>query len=142
MNRLIEFLKWFIVLFIGDSMGNAIFKENLNILTALSTALGASLGITGLGFFRKNKLIKDDLNGLAKLMYQDVSADVWDKENLTKSNLDFSIKSIRYIDLYSTRLMNTETGTELLNEHFDSLVVRIGAYIGEVMKTNIKQDFY
>ncbi|WP_256941180.1 hypothetical protein [Bacillus sp. EAC] len=142
MNRLIEFLKWFIVLFIGNLIGNAIFKENLNILTAFSTALGASLGITGLGFFRKNKLIKDDLNGLAKLMYQDVSADVWDKENLTKSNLDFSIESIRYIDLYSTRLMNTETGTELLNEHFDSLVVRIGAYIGEVIKKNIKQDFY
>jgi hypothetical protein len=38
--------------------------------------------------------------------------------------------------------MNTEMGTELLNEHFDNFVVRIGAYIGEVIKNNIKQDFY
>jgi hypothetical protein len=38
--------------------------------------------------------------------------------------------------------MNKEFGTELLNKHFDNLVVRMGAYIGEVIKNNIKQDFY
>jgi hypothetical protein len=123
-------------------MINVIFKHNLNILTAFSVALGCSMGITGFGFLRKTKLVKDDLNGMAKLMYQDVSEDVWDKENLTKRNLDFTIESIRYIDLYAKRLMNTEMGTVLLNEHFDNFVVRIGAYIGEVIKSNIKQDFY
>lgn len=75
-------------------------------------------------------------------MYQDVSDDSWDKENLTKRNLDFTIESVRYIDIYSKRLMNTEFGTELLNKHFDDLVVRIGAYIGEVIKNNTNQDFY
>ncbi|MFJ8245457.1 hypothetical protein [Peribacillus asahii] len=93
-------------------------------------------------FLNRAKLKKDDLKGIAKLMYQDVSEDSWDKENFTKRNLDFTIKSVRYIDMYTKRLMNTKFGTELLNKHFDNLVVRIGAYIGEVIKNNIKQDFY
>jgi hypothetical protein len=94
------------------------------------------------GFLNRAKLKKDDLKGIAKLMYQDVLDDSWDKENLTKRNLDFTIESVRYIDIYTNRLMNTEFGTELLNKHFDNLVVRIGAYIGEVIKNNINQDFY
>ncbi|SDN71724.1 hypothetical protein [Bacillus sp. OK048] len=57
-------------------------------------------------FINKAKLIKDDLKGIAKLMYQDVSEDSWDKENLTKRNLDFTIESVRYIDMYTKRLMN------------------------------------
>ncbi|MDR7080500.1 hypothetical protein J2Y03_005587 [Neobacillus niacini] len=90
------------------------------------------------GFLNRAKLKKDDLKGIAKLMYQDVSDDSWDKENLTKSNLDFTIESVRYIDMYTKRLMNTEFGTELLNKYFDNLVIRIGAYIGEVIKNNIR----
>jgi hypothetical protein len=94
------------------------------------------------GFLKKPKLKKDDLKGIAKLMYQDVSTDVWDQENLTKRNLDFTIESIRVIDLYVKRLMNIGMGMELLDEHFDDFVVRIGAYIGEVIKNHIKQGFY
>jgi hypothetical protein len=93
------------------------------------------------GFFKRVKLKKADLRGTAKLMYQDVSEDSWDKENLTSRNLDFSIESVRFIDIYTQRLMNTELGIELLNKHFDILVVRIGAYIGEVIKNNIREDF-
>ncbi|MEH7255676.1 hypothetical protein V7111_26580 [Neobacillus niacini] len=59
-------------------------------------------------FINKEKLIKDDLKGIAKLMYQDVSEDSWDKENLTKRNLDFTIESVRYIDMYTKGLMNTD----------------------------------
>ncbi|WP_342429633.1 hypothetical protein [Neobacillus sp. FSL H8-0543] len=92
-------------------------------------------------FLKSSKLKKDDLKGIAKLMYQDVSEDPWDQENLNKRNLDFTIESIRYIDMYTKRLMNTEFGTELLNNHFDNFVTRLGAYIGEVIKNNSKQDF-
>ena len=35
-----------------------------------------------------------------------------------------------------------EWGAELLNKHFVNFVVRIGAYLGEVIKINLKQDFY
>lgn len=93
-------------------------------------------------FLNTPKLKKDNLKGFAKLMYQDVSNDYWDKENLTKRNLDFTIESIHYIDIYTKRLMNIELSNELLNKHFDSFVIRIGAYIGEVIKNNIRQDFY
>lgn len=93
-------------------------------------------------FLNRTTLKKEDLKGIAKLMYQDVSTDSWDKENLTKSNLDFTIESVRYIDMYTKRLMNTEFGNELLHKHFDNLVIRIGAYIGEVIRNNISQDFY
>ena len=92
-------------------------------------------------FLNKAKLKKDDLKGMAKLMYQDVSDDPWDQENLTKRNLDFTIESVRYIDMYTKRLMNTEFGAELLNKHFDNFVTRLGAYIGEVIKNNSMQDF-
>lgn len=142
MNRLFRFLLFFFVLFIFNLLINIAFIHNLNILKAFTLALGCSIGIMGVGFLRNTKLVKDDFKGMAKLMYQDVSDDVWDKENLTKRNLDFTIESIRYIDLYVNRLRNTEMSTALLNEHFDNFVVRIGAYIGEVIKRNIKQDFY
>lgn len=92
-------------------------------------------------FLYKTKLKKDDLKGIAKLMYQDVSEDAWDKENLSKRNLDFTDESIRYIDLYVNRLTNPTVGTELLTKHFDHFTNRIGAYIGEVIKNNIQQDF-
>ncbi|MEX6701612.1 hypothetical protein ABS315_18595 [Peribacillus frigoritolerans] len=93
------------------------------------------------GSLNKTKLIKNDLKGIAKLMYQDVSVDTWDQENLTKRNLDFTIESIRYIDAYTKRLSTTQMGRKLLKNHFDNFVVRIGAYIGEVIKRNINQDY-
>jgi hypothetical protein len=91
-------------------------------------------------FFSKNRLVKDDLKGSAKLMFQDVSKDAWDQENLTKEHLDFTVDSIRYIDLYAKKLMTTDA--ELLNKHYDNFVGRIGAYIGEVIKRNIELDFH
>jgi hypothetical protein len=93
------------------------------------------------GFLRGSKLIKDDLKGIAKLIYEDVSDNAWDKENLTKRNLDFTVDSVRYIDIYVKKLMNTEIGTSLLHVHFENFVERIGAYIGEVIKNNIRHDF-
>ncbi|MFS0812859.1 hypothetical protein [Peribacillus phoenicis] len=32
-------------------------------------------------------------------------------------------------------------GSELLKNHFDNFVIRMGAYIGEIIKRNINQDF-
>lgn len=49
------------------------------------------------GSLNRSKLIKNDLKGIAKLMYQYVSEDTWEQENLTKKNLDFTIESIRYM---------------------------------------------
>ncbi|CAH0157662.1 hypothetical protein SRABI96_00875 [Peribacillus sp. Bi96] len=93
------------------------------------------------GFLNKTKLITNDLKGMAKLMYLDVSKDTWDQENLSKRNLDFTIESIRYMDVYTKRLLTTETGKSLLLAHFDTLVIRTGAYIGEVIKSEIKKDY-
>ncbi|MCK1983123.1 MULTISPECIES: hypothetical protein [Peribacillus] len=93
------------------------------------------------GSLNRTKLIKNDLKSMAKLMYQDVSKDTWDQENLTKRNLDFTIESIRYIDAYTKRLCTTQMGSDLLKNHFDNFVIRIGAYIGETIKRYINQDF-
>ena len=93
-------------------------------------------------FLKKTNLQKENLKGTAKLIYQDVSEVAWDKENLTKQNLDFSIESIRFIDQYAKNLMSTERGKELLDQYFDGLADRIGAYIGEVIKNHINQDFH
>ncbi len=93
-------------------------------------------------FLKKTNLQKENLKYTAKLMYQDVSEVAWDKENLTKQNLDFSMESTRFIDQYAKNLRSTERGKELLDQYFDGLAERIGAYIGEVIKNHIKQDFH
>ena len=84
--------------------------------------------------FLKPKLLKNDKKYSAKLLFEDVSSDKWDKDNLTKANLDFSIDSVRLVNEYADRLIQTEFGQQLLKEHHDNLITRIGAYIGEVTK--------
>ena len=84
--------------------------------------------------FFQPKLKKNDKKYSAKLLFEDVSSDTWDKDNLTKANLDFSIDSVRLVNEYADRLMHTEFGQQLLKEHHDNLITRIGAYLGEVIK--------
>lgn len=91
--------------------------------------------------FFKSKLIKNNKKNSAKLLFQDVSPNQWDKDNLTKENLDFSIDSVRFVNEYADRLMHTEFGQQLLTEHHDNFVTRIGAYLGEVIK-NHKMGHY
>ena len=91
--------------------------------------------------FKKRTLIKDDLKGRASLMFKDVSDDPWDQENLTKRNLDFSVESVRYIDIYVNRLLTTQNGQKLLLNYYEHFAVRIGAYIGEVIRQRITEDF-
>ncbi|MGM0846462.1 MAG: hypothetical protein ACQEUT_15915 [Bacillota bacterium] len=95
-----------------------------------------------LRFIRRDQLKKDDLKGIAALMYGDVSMNSWDQENLTKRNLDWSIESVRIIDKYTKRLVNAEYKTNLLDDYFDNFVVRLGAYVGEVIRRNLNQDFH
>ena len=84
--------------------------------------------------FFKPQLLKNDKKYSAKLLFEDVSSDKWDKDNLTKANLDFSIDSVRLVNEYADRLIQTEFGQQLLKEHHDNLITRIGAYLGEVIK--------
>ncbi|WP_409250700.1 hypothetical protein V1502_11030 [Bacillus sp. SCS-153A] len=93
-------------------------------------------------FLNREKLIKDDLKGIAKLMYEDVSSDAWDQEYLTKRNLDFSIESVRLIDRYVKRLLDVEYDTDLLDQYYDHFIMRLGAYIGEVIRRELNEDFY
>ncbi|MGE7689693.1 hypothetical protein ACQKMI_10795 [Lysinibacillus sp. NPDC097214] len=92
-------------------------------------------------FFIKRKFIKSDIKYMAELLYQDVSPEKWDQENLTKDNLNFSIESVRLVDDYADRLMHTEFGQQLLKEHPDNFPVRIGVYLGEVIKNFTNGQF-
>lgn len=87
-------------------------------------------------FFLKPRLIKSDIKFYAKLLFNDVSSDKWDQENLKKENLDFSIDSVRLVNEYADRLIQTEFGQQLLKEHPDNFTKRIGAYLGEVFKNH------
>ena len=84
--------------------------------------------------FFKSKLIKNDKKYSAKLLFKDVAPNQWDKDNLTKENLDFSIDSVRLVNEYADRLMRTGFGQQLLKDYHDNFVTRIGAYLGEVIK--------
>ena len=86
--------------------------------------------------FFKPKLIKNDKKFSAELLFKDVSSDQWDKDNLTKDNLDFSIDSVRLVNEYADRLIHTEFGQQLLKDHPDNFITRIGAYLGEVIKNH------
>ena len=88
-----------------------------------------------------NRREKLNERGIAKLLFTDVSADSWDRANLTKYNLDFSTESLHYIDEYVENLQ-TNSNKELLAKHGSNLAHRIGAYLGEVMKLHIPKDFH
>ena len=92
-------------------------------------------------FIYKRKLIKNDIKFMAELLYEDVSSEKWDQENLTKDNLNFSIESVRLLDEYADRLMHTDFGQKLLKEHPDNVPVRIGVYLGEVIKNHINGQY-
>lgn len=49
---------------------------------------------------------------------------------------------IKRDSLYVKRVKDTDKGIELLNKHFNNFVVRIGAYIREMIKNNIHQNFF
>lgn len=51
------------------------------------------------------------------------------------------MESVHIIDKYTQRLMDSEYETDLLKAYYDNLVIRLGAYDGEVIKRNINQDF-
>ncbi|WP_339264481.1 hypothetical protein MKY07_08925 [Solibacillus sp. FSL W7-1472] len=87
-------------------------------------------------FFLKPKLIKNGKKSNAELLFKDVSPDQWDQEHLTKANLDFSIDSVRLVNEYAERLIHTEFGQQLLKEHSENFITRIGAYLGEVIKNH------
>lgn len=92
-------------------------------------------------FFKKPKLIKNDLKYMAKLLFKDVSSDQWDQDNLTKDYLDFSIESVRRVNEYADRLIHTSFGQQLLKEHPDNFSLRIGAYLGEVIKRHVDGQY-
>lgn len=87
-------------------------------------------------FFLKPKLLKNNKRFYAELLFKDVSSDKWDQANLTKKNLDFSIESVRLVNTYADRLIETASGQQLLKEHPDNFTKRIGAYLGEVIKNH------
>ena len=92
-------------------------------------------------FFKRRKLVKNDIKYSAKLLFKDVSPEKWDQEHLTKENLDFSIDSVRLVNQYADRLIHTTYGQQLLKEHPDNFTTRIGAYLGEVIKNHIDGQY-
>ncbi|USK35926.1 hypothetical protein LIT25_11895 [Bacillus sp. F19] len=78
------------------------------------------------------------VKGLAELMYQDVSEDKWDQTNLTREKLNYSNESLYLVNEYVNRLK----GTDLLNKNVNTFSIRIGAYIGEVIRKNINDDYH
>jgi len=84
-------------------------------------------------FQRENTLVK----GLSELTFKDVSDDPWDKNNLTKTKLNYSLESIGLIDEYIIRIKETV----LVEQYLNTLASRIGAYIGEIIRRNLKNDY-
>jgi len=57
-QRIYKFFLYFWVLFIGNLVINAVFKQDLNVLTAFSVALGVSWGIFYFGPYVYGKFSK------------------------------------------------------------------------------------
>ena len=93
-------------------------------------------------FLIKPRLTKNDKKFSAKLLFNDVSPDQWDQENLTKKKLDFTIDSVRIVNEYADRLRQTDAGIKLFKEHKDNFTNRIGAYLGEVIKNNTIAQYH
>ncbi|WP_052245809.1 hypothetical protein [Sporosarcina sp. ZBG7A] len=82
---------------------------------------------------KENHVVKS----LSTLMYRDVSTNQWDQINLTKENLDYSIESLSIIDEYIEKVK----GTELIKKNLNTFSIRIGAYVGEVIRRKLGKDY-
>lgn len=90
-------------------------------------------------FFKKKiKTIDTELNELSQILFLEQEGSLPKQEILISIPNDYSIDSLKLIDHYLEAIREANG----LEENYNSLVLRIGAYVGEVIKINSKKDYH
>lgn len=90
-------------------------------------------------FFKKKiKTIDTELNELSQLLFLDQEGSFPKQKVLISIPNDNSIDSLKLIDDYLESIREENE----LEEIYNSLVLRLGAYVGEVIKSNSKKDYH
>jgi hypothetical protein len=100
----------------------------------ISTFL-ASLGLTTAAFAEQPINQSDALNGLAHLFYDDQETPTLGHQNLDVTKLDFSIESLSHVNDYLEIVRKDEN----VQANWSVVVLRAGAYVGEVIRLNDKK---
>ncbi|MES3032234.1 MAG: hypothetical protein V4699_03270 [Patescibacteria group bacterium] len=95
--------------------------------------------------FKKQKRYKDltlDIASVAAFLVNDSGSDLPNplKEFLNSSKLDYSLESLKYVDSYLNEVRKNRKN--LTNDQLVKVVVRCGAYCGEVVRKLSKKSLY
>lgn len=91
---------------------------------------------------RKYEDLTETIAAIGQFLIDDTDSDVPTpfKESLDSSKLDYSLESLRRVDSYLDKVR--ENREELSDEQFTKVILRCGAYCGEVIRKNSTKDFY
>ncbi|MFS0881135.1 hypothetical protein [Metabacillus niabensis] len=87
---------------------------------------------------KKIKTIDTELNELSQLLFLDEKGSFPKQEVLLSIPNDYLIDSLKLIDHYLEAIREANE----LEENYHSLVLRVGAYVGEVIKINSKKEYH
>lgn len=79
-----------------------------------------------------------ELDELSQLLFQNEEDPTLENEFLIKSNLDFSFAILKSIDDYLEKVKNHAD----FEENYLKIVLRTGAYVGQVIKKNSHKNFH
>lgn len=79
------------------------------------------------------------VKAIAELLLSDKESVEFRDDYLEKDQLDYSIESLKYIDSYLEKVRKNKKFIK--NELYSKIILRCGAYSGEVIRKNSKKDF-
>lgn len=91
-----------------------------------------------MSFKKKIETIDVALNELSQVLFLDPEGTFPNKEFLNSIDNNYSLASLKFIDNY----LDTIRGSKELELNYNRIVLRVGAYVGEVIKKNSKKDYH
>ncbi|MFC3903057.1 hypothetical protein SAMN05421749_104139 [Acinetobacter marinus] len=73
------------------------------------------------------------MSELSEIFFLDKTLPIFDYDFINEKNMDYSITSLQYINAYLDEIRKHD---ELPNEDYFRIVLRTGAYVGEVLRRN------
>ncbi|MDO8926748.1 MAG: hypothetical protein Q7U94_07560 [Sideroxyarcus sp.] len=98
----------------------------------------ASIGLTTAVYADQPLNQSDALNGLAHLFYDDKETPTFGQQYLDPKKLDLSLSSLGHINDYLDKVRKDEN----IHKNWNVVVLRAGAYVGEVIRANDKKKVW
>ena len=91
---------------------------------------------------RKYDDLTKTVSAIAQFLIDDTGSDLPTpfKEFLNPTKLDYSLESLKHVDSYLDQVRKKKR--KLNDDQVTKVILRCGAYCGEVIRKNSKKDFY